>query len=70
MVEVFKTNVETVTQSQWLLALLCKTFPSCRFNFDLSDCDRILRAEGNNIQPEEIIEVLMANNKMCALLEG
>ena len=70
MVEVFKTNVDSATQSQILLSLLCHAFPSFIFNFDLSDCDRILRVEGNTILPEEIIEILMVHNKMCELLEG
>jgi len=42
MVEVFKTNVQKKTQSTALLPMLTEIFPSCKINFDLSDCDKIL----------------------------
>ncbi len=45
-VEVFKTNVEKKSQSKMLLGVLHETFPSLKINFDLSDCDKVLRVEG------------------------
>ncbi len=44
MVEVFKTNVKTREQAEMLLACIHARF-SCRANFDLQDCDNILRVE-------------------------
>ena len=45
MVEVFKTNVHNRSQAEWLLVQIHKAFPYYRANFDLEDCDRILRVE-------------------------
>ena len=46
MVEVFKTNVYEPCQSIMLVRILYNYFPDHRINFDLEDCDRILRVEG------------------------
>lgn len=45
MIEIFKTNVSNERQAARVLKLLGARLPGCRFNFDLEDCDRILRAE-------------------------
>jgi peptide subunit release factor 1 (eRF1) len=45
MVEVFKTNVERSDHAQWLLAEIKKKFHGYTANFDLDDCDHILRIE-------------------------
>jgi hypothetical protein len=45
MVEVFKTNVASRDGAAIVLHQIHKTFPACRANFDLQDCDRILRVE-------------------------
>ena len=45
MVEIFKTNVSTKRTANSLLKSLRRQLPACQFNFDLDDCDRILRAE-------------------------
>jgi len=69
MVEVFKTNVQQQKQAVRLLAALSQTFPLCRINFDLDDCDRILRVEGDNIAHEKIIELFATNGCQCDVLE-
>ncbi len=43
MVEVFKTNVANSRDAARLLALLHQSFPDYSANFDLEDCDNILR---------------------------
>jgi hypothetical protein len=43
MVEVFKTNVYDAEEAQLLCKALRQTFPAYEVNFDLDDCDRILR---------------------------
>jgi hypothetical protein len=45
MVEVFKTNVDDPRSATILVATIQKTFAACSANFDLDDCDRILRIE-------------------------
>jgi hypothetical protein len=69
MIEVFKTNVQKRAQSKMLLSLLSDTFPSFKINFDLADCDKILRVEGENIEPMRIISMVNENGFECEVLE-
>ena len=68
VVEVFKTNVEEVELSELLIQQLLNHFPDSRVNFDMEDCDKILRIEAQAIIPEKIIEVLNANGYSCEVL--
>lgn len=45
MVEVFKTNITKQKQSRQIVEKLSQTFPKYNINFDLEDCDNILRIE-------------------------
>lgn len=45
MVEVFRTTVNGRTSALQLLEQIHKTHSSYKANFDLEDCDRILRVE-------------------------
>ena len=45
MVEVFKTNVTDHDQADRLVSEVHRTFNYCSANFDLEDCDHILRIE-------------------------
>ncbi|WP_417785475.1 hypothetical protein [Tenacibaculum sp.] len=45
MVEVFKTSVTLIEEEIFLLKELRKKFPGYLINFDLEDCDNILRIE-------------------------
>ena len=60
MVEVFKTNVTARRQARLLLAQIHATFAQYRANFDLEDCDRVLRVESRHglISPACLIELL------------
>ncbi len=51
MVEVFRTNIHSEKQAQVVLATIGKRFPEYHINFDLDDCDRIMRV---SIQEGEI----------------
>ncbi|QEC74501.1 hypothetical protein [Mucilaginibacter ginsenosidivorax] len=46
-VEVFKTNVNKRKYAKALLAEIHKTFAGYSANFDLEDCDNILRVQCN-----------------------
>ncbi|MEO5570624.1 MAG: hypothetical protein ABIT08_00745, partial [Bacteroidia bacterium] len=61
MVEVFKTNVEKPKEAKILISKLAGHFPKHKINFDLEDCDKILRVEGKNISPEKIVELMNSN---------
>ena len=43
MVEVFKINVEDCDHAIWIIDRIHKTFTNYTANFDLEDCDNILR---------------------------
>lgn len=45
MVEVLKTNVEDGDHAKVLVEKIHENFPFYKANFDLDDCDRILRVE-------------------------
>jgi hypothetical protein len=68
MVEVFRTNVKKHAEAKKIVYALQKEFPRLRINFDLQDCDRVLRVEGENIPVEEIILLLECRNYPCAVL--
>jgi len=69
MVEVFKTNIQQQTQAEILLAVLGQHFPHSRINFDLEDCDKILRVEGKIVSTSQIIEIVNSNGYYCEVLE-
>jgi len=69
MVEVFKTNVRKKEQSKMLLSILSDTFPSLKINFDFSDCDKILRVEGEYVEAEKIMLLVKSNGCECEILE-
>lgn len=69
MVEVFKTNVSHKRAAKRLLGVLSKQFPMFSINFDLEDCDKILRVEGQNIPWEKIARLITENGYQCNLLD-
>jgi hypothetical protein len=46
MIEIFKTNVQNKTQAKRIMSVLKNGFAEAEINFDLHDCDKILRVEG------------------------
>ncbi len=60
MVEVFKTNVTDHLEASWLIKQIHSSFKTYKANFDLDDCDRILRIQssGTPVQPEYVITIL------------
>lgn len=67
-IEVFKTNVKSRVAAEKLAARLKQLFPDSRVNFDLDDCDRVLRIEGINICCEKTISLLKAGGYECGEL--
>jgi hypothetical protein len=65
VVEVFKTNVTSKKDANEIISILQILLPLAKINFDLEDCDNILRIEDKNISTTEIIEYLL-NNKVTA----
>ena len=70
-VEVFKTNVQKDAQARQLAKKLLVYFPYCKINFDLQDCDKILRVAGIAgiaICADRIIRVINRNGYKCEVL--
>lgn len=64
-VEVFKTDVQDGSQADRLVALLRQHFPGSKINFDLDDCDKILRLAGADIAPASVISVMQDKGFRC-----
>jgi len=47
MIEVFKTNVKNKKDANRIISILNSMFEKYSINFDLEDCDKILRIENN-----------------------
>jgi hypothetical protein len=69
MIEVFKTNVQKKAQSKMLLCVLSEAFPSFKINFDLLDCDKVLRVEGDNMEALRIMILVKEYGFKCERLE-
>lgn len=66
VVKVFKTNVHDHAEARQIVFVLHHTFSFCLVNFDLDDCDRVLRIEtqGESI-PDSDIQLLIAEYGYC-----
>ena len=69
MVEVFKTNVQKKAQGKMLLSILSEAFPLSKINFDLSDCDKVLRVEGDNMEASTIMMLVKQHGFNCDVLD-
>lgn len=69
-VEIFKTNIDTERDATAVVKKLTRHFPHCRVNFDLEDCDRILRieAQDESIDEQQIIQLMRLQGFTCAHL--
>lgn len=68
MIEVFKTNVQEVEQSKMIVGKLLEHFPNSHINFDLEDCDSVLRIHASSISNQIIIELLASYGYHCEVL--
>ncbi len=48
MIEVFKTNINCPDKAKQLVEAIHQAFSNYKANFDLEDCDKILRVESRN----------------------
>ncbi|BDU26862.1 MULTISPECIES: hypothetical protein [unclassified Flavobacterium] len=68
MIEVFKTNVQEESQCKIIIEKLLEHYPNSAINFDLEDCDKILRIHAAGISNNIIIELLNAHGFHCEVL--
>jgi hypothetical protein len=69
MIEVFKTNVSDPDEADVLQDVLGTVLTDCRINFDLQDCDRILRIAGNIICPDTVVDIVKSKGYFCEVLD-
>lgn len=67
-VDVFRTTVQTQKDAAQVLNLLKEYFPNHLINFDLDDCDKILRIEGVDNNKIFIKNTLLQFGFSCEIL--
>lgn len=65
MIFVFKTSVKNKIQEKKLKSQIDKVLPKAKWNFDLEDCDNILRIESEENIVEKITTLLKTHNFDC-----
>jgi hypothetical protein len=69
MIEIFKTNVHNKKQAKQVMISLQTGFAEAKINFDLTDCDKILRVEGiRELDAHDIINDLNRLGFECDIL--
>lgn len=69
MIFVFKTSVKTKKQIIALKPQIDNILPKARWNFDLEDCDKILRIESEENIAREIQQLLNIHSFYCEELD-
>lgn len=69
VIEIFKTTVRTKRMARIIITDLIRTFPNAKINFDLDDCDKILRIDCNRLIIDEVIETVNRRGFDCEVLE-
>ena len=69
MIYIFKTSVKTKLQVKNLKPHINKLLPNEKWNFDLEDCDKILRIDCEENIVLEITDLLNLNKFNCQELE-
>ncbi len=67
-IEIFKTDVEDEQLATEVKMLLLGQFPLSRINFDLQDCDKVLRIEGS-ICTEAVMKLVRSKGIACNILD-
>ena len=68
-IEVFKTNVFDPRDAGRMVEILSLHFPGSRINFDLHDCDKILRMEGPDFTVDKVMVLVKEHGFDCCPLE-
>ena len=68
-IEIFKTSIKTKKDAATVIKLIKKILPVAKVNFDLEDCDKILRIEAKEIQVQPILNLMMDVGFTCILLD-
>ncbi len=69
MIKIFKTSIKSHSEAREVVRILSGQFPEYKINFDLEDCDRILRIENNILHSNAIVQLLESRQHVCEELE-
>jgi hypothetical protein len=69
MIYVFKTSVKTKLQAKKLKPHINRIIPKAKWNFDLEDCDKILRIDSNENIVLQIKSLLKSHKLDCEELD-
>ncbi|MFD2033878.1 hypothetical protein ACFSKL_03695 [Belliella marina] len=70
MIEVFCTNVQCHEVANKILDLIGEKLPGYKVNFDLEDCDKILRVESpDNLETATIMDLVISYGYSIWILE-
>ena len=67
-IKIFKTDVVCSNDANYIICCLQKLVFDTQINFDLQDCDHILRIEGKHISSKKIVDSLKKMGYQCAEL--
>lgn len=66
MIKIFKTDVSNSNQVNDIIQMLSLNFPAmAAVNFDLEDCDNILRVDALGVPPQDIVSQLHTLGYQC-----
>jgi len=69
VIYVFKTSVQTKKATKELTSKLDMFIPNSKWNFDLEDCDNILRVDSQEATSRQIIDFMNLHQFDCSELE-
>lgn len=71
MIEVFRTNVDSYEMAASVVKAISNHFAGLESNFDLGDCDRILRVKSHdNFNPSDIAAFVSSLNVQIEVLSS
>lgn len=69
MIEIFRTDVKNKQLAGKITQQINSLFTVKSINFDLSDCDRVLRIEATHLNNSEVIKIVNSFGHECTELE-
>lgn len=68
-IEIFRTNIQNESVADEIRIKLNLLFPHSCINFDLQDCDKILRIAGEDFNAEILIGAVNSAGIFCEILD-
>ena len=69
MVKIFGTDIVNPNDADDIIRKLANEYPDFRINFDLEDCDNILRVEAKDFRAADIIRCVISYGYKCTEID-